>query len=184
MSYSLNLNIDWGKVITIISALAAVFSAIYAYKSNKNSKEANQLAKEGNVISREANERTIKLQFENDYNDFIRIIPKYRDSLNKLVQKHGNNEQYDGLIVRRGTGDISGDIHGLIEEIEEAEKFIKIPLNFKYILLETLKSLKNIKFQYNINRGNYNPTEDLNKLIEFLNTEIQKIEEHLSIKSI
>lgn len=173
-----NLNIDWANIIAIISAVAAVASALFAYNSNKKSKEANQISKEGNMVSKEANERTMKLQFEIDYNDFIRIIPKYKASLNKLIRKYGTRSIVGNLRLIRGS-DISGDIIDLIEVIEQDEKSIKIPIEFEYIIVDTHNCLKNIKFKYNLNRGRYNPTEDLENLIKYLNNENKKIEERL-----
>lgn len=98
---------DWEKIATVISAIAAALSAIYAYRANKLSKIANIKADRSNRIARKANEislsandlskeanimssKSISIDYDATFNDFHIQLQKNCTELSRLKDDFNN----------------------------------------------------------------------------------------------
>lgn len=139
------------SIFSLLSTIVALVSVVVALCSLK--------------LSKEMNERTEKIHFEQEYNNFIRLIPSYMNKV--LILKNnfnanripGTSHNYDSYLTK------------LIKDNENTKKSVKVPIIFQETLDYIQFRLENIQ-QYH----RYYETNIAKNAIE---SEINKLLRHL-----
>ena len=125
---------DWEKLVTGISAFAAVLSAFYACKANKKADTANKLSEEANTLSVEANTIAKRSEFS--------VFYYYINEIQKGISDIDLSFNSDNLLeaIER-----NGVLIDELEKIIQKKSSIKIPDNHYELFNETLSTLQSIQ---------------------------------------
>ena len=128
---------DWGKLVTVISALAAVFSAFYACKANKKADTANKLSEEANTLSVEAN----SIAKRSEFSVFYYYINEIQKGISNIGLSFDSNNLSKAI-------EQNGILIDELEKVIQKKSSIKIPEDHYELFNETFKTLQSIQTEF------------------------------------
>lgn len=147
---------------TLLSTLVSLISVIVAIYSLK--------------LSKEMSERSEKIQFEREYNEFIKLIPIYNDKLLTLKGYYkkdkmpGSKYNYTNYLLE------------FINLNEKSKNSVKTPVDFHNlfeIVEYRLDNINHLHRDYHEDRGKYLVESEINNLLRHLRVTDRKIREKL-----